>query len=152
MNPGRIGSVLDGSSKPENNPQLDPRVVKAEAWHYRITWSWRILVILLIGACLLFLVQNSARQTDTLNAVRAAQKENVTKIDNSAKAVEILKDCTADTDSPCAKRNARNLAKALDQFSDQTLIVVAAIVSCQQQGIVQQDALVKCASARLSAN
>lgn len=146
MSNGRIGSANDGSSKPEHNPALDPRVVKTTARHIRVKWVRDAVIISLLVACLVYLVL-------TLGAVRDTQKGNVDKIDNSATAVQILKDCTANPDSDCAKRNARTTARALAAIADadkaNTITVGAAIASCQADGITEQDALTRCAIARL---
>lgn len=149
----RIGSTNDGSSKPEHNPALDPRVVAATARYVRITWAWRTLIVLLLVACLAYLVQNSRRQGDTLDAVRDTQVDAKSTIDNSAQAVQILKDCTANQNSACAKRNAegqREVLRLLHKDTQATtLTVVVAVVTCQQDGITGALSLARCAEARL---
>lgn len=146
----------NGSSKPEHNPQLDPKVVSATARHLRIIWTWRILMVLLVVACLIYLVVAVNRLGETVDTVRETQQSNETKIDNSATAVQILKDCTADQDSACAKRNAANLAEAFATIKgdtqDVSIAVGSAIAACVADGYTEQTELTRCAVSRLPAD
>lgn len=132
----------DSSSRPEHNPTLDPEVVKADTRAIRAKWIRDAVIIALLVACLVYLVQ-------TLGAVRDTQESNVGKIDSSAAALELIKDCTTRPQSDCAKKQNAALADFTDVLHDDTLAVVSAVISCQEDGITGETALAKCAASRL---
>lgn len=101
---------------------------------------FRKVTAFLVGVGVMALV---ILQMYTLVTIRQTQVDNTAKVDNTAEAVRLIKDCT-DPSGDCYQRGQKRTAEAIVGINEGTLHVVVAALSCQADGITEREALARC--------
>jgi uncharacterized membrane-anchored protein YhcB (DUF1043 family) len=137
---------------------LDPRkpVVRTALWVVGSMSAAALVVGMIVGVLAIYDLAAAVRQTQIVNverseADRTRDEQTAAAAASAARAVDRIEDCTT-PGRQCFEDQAARTGAAVAGINEGTLAVIVAALSCQADGITDEQPLARCTANRAAAS